>query len=308
MSWRVREAFEREKVSLSARPPAIREWVERRFGSEGTKVFLELGSHCGTDTAWMAALEGVRIHAFEPDPRNHQVARANVIPHRAAIADRDGRAPFILSQLGWGQEWTHSSSLKTPKNHLSRFPVTFGETIEVETVTLDSFHRKQGLGDIDFIWADIQGAEREMIRGGQECLARTRYLFTEYSDDELRGPGNTTRNPRHAAWIPRPRTLARRHPPRKPEVRRLIDRRAHRIPRLSVRAAGFGLNEAETVGGTAPRRDQFQRGKTNALAAAKKQRGFWAPPARNLGFEPVYHFAELNTEVGHQNTRNQSTT
>ena len=185
MSWRVREAFEREKVSLSARPPVIREWVERRFGSEGRKVFLELGSHCGTDTAWMAALEGVQIHAFEPDPRNRQVARANVIPHRAAIADRDGRAPFILSQLGWGQEWTHSSSLKTPKNHLSRFPVTFGETIEVETVTLDSFHRKQGLGDIDFIWADIQGAEREMIRGGQECLAHTRYLFTEYSDDEL---------------------------------------------------------------------------------------------------------------------------
>ena len=127
----------------------------------------------------------MRIHSFEPDPRNHQVARVNVIPHRAAIADRDGRAPFILSQLGWGQEWTHSSSLKTPKNHLSRFPVTFGETIEVETLTLDSFHRKQGLGDIDFIWADIQGAEREMIRGGQECLARTRYLFTEYSDDEL---------------------------------------------------------------------------------------------------------------------------
>jgi hypothetical protein len=92
---------------------------------------------------------------------------------------------LILSEKGWGQEWTHSSSIKRPKNHLSRYPVTFGEAVEAEFITLDTFYRRQGLDVIDFIWADIQGAEGEMIRGGRECLARTRYLYTEYSDDEL---------------------------------------------------------------------------------------------------------------------------
>ena len=38
---------------------------------------------------------------------------------------------------------------------------------------------------IDFILADVQGAEGEMIRGGRKALARTRYLFTEYSDDQM---------------------------------------------------------------------------------------------------------------------------
>ena len=52
-------------------------------------------------------------------------------------------------------------------------------------IALDSFCRQQGLDRIDFIWADIQGAEGEMVRGGMQALERTRYLYTEYSDDEL---------------------------------------------------------------------------------------------------------------------------
>jgi hypothetical protein len=72
-----------------------------------------------------------------------------------------------------------------PKNHLNRYPVTFGDSIEVRTVALDTVSRLHTPGIIDFIWADIQGAEAEMIRGGLDTLSRTRYLFTEYSDDEL---------------------------------------------------------------------------------------------------------------------------
>jgi 2-O-methyltransferase len=185
MSVHVRESFERKRVCLSPQPIEIRDWVRQAFGCRGGKIFLEIGSHIGTDTAWMAELCDVTIHAFEPDPRNQQPARDNVVQHRAAIAEHDGRAPFILSRHGWGQEWTYSSSLMKPKNHLHHFPVTFGETIEVETITLDTYCRREGLGIIDFIWADIQGAEGEMIRGGLETLQRTRYLYTEYSDDEL---------------------------------------------------------------------------------------------------------------------------
>lgn len=184
MTDRARQLFLSNKISVSAQPMEIREWVQQTFNYDGAKTFLELGAHRGTDTVWMAAIPDVFIYAFEPDPRNSQPPKPNVIPHKAAIADRNGRAPFILSQHGWGQEWTHSSSIKRPKNHLSRHPVTFGETIEVDAITLDTFCHRQGLGVIDFIWANVQGAEGEMIRGGKQTLARTRYLYTEYSDDE----------------------------------------------------------------------------------------------------------------------------
>jgi FkbM family methyltransferase len=185
MFLRVRENFERRKISPPPSPFEIRDWVRRTFACPGPKVFLELGSHRGDDTAWMSEIPNVTIYAFEPDPRNQQPGRPNVTLRRAAIADRDGCGHLILSRLGWGQEWTHSSSIKRPKNHLRRYPVTFGEAVEVDFITLDTFCREHRLGRIDFIWADIQGAEADMIRGGQHTLSRTRYLYTEYSDDEL---------------------------------------------------------------------------------------------------------------------------
>lgn len=64
-------------------------------------------------------------------------------------------------------------------------PATLGEAIEVETVSLDSYARKAGISTVDCIWAHVQGAEGEMIRGGHDLLGRTRYLFMEYSDGEL---------------------------------------------------------------------------------------------------------------------------
>ena len=185
MSIRVRQSFDRRKVSIPREPIAIKDWVRQTFSYSGSKTFLELGAHRGTDTEWMAQLPGVTLYAFEPDPRNIAASRPNVILHRAAIAERDGVGNLILSKQGWGQEWTHSSSIKRPKNHLKRFPVSFGEAVEVQFVALDTMTERYKLELIDFIWADIQGAEGEMIRGGQKTLQRTRYLFTEYSDDEL---------------------------------------------------------------------------------------------------------------------------
>ena len=185
MSWRIRRDLGTATTPLHREPPQIRDWVQRRFGTPEPKLFLELGAHCGTDTAWLATLPGVTIHAFEPDPRNSQPARENLTLHRAAVAACDGRGPLLLSAEGWGHEWTLSSSIKRPKNHLQRYPVTFGETVEVELVALDTFHRERGLDVVDFIWADIQGAEGEMVHGAHETLRRTRYLYTEYSDDEL---------------------------------------------------------------------------------------------------------------------------
>jgi hypothetical protein len=41
------------------------------------------------------------------------------------------------------------------------------------------------ISEIDFIWMDVQGAEMEVLRGGKNTIAKTRYLYTEYSNKEL---------------------------------------------------------------------------------------------------------------------------
>lgn len=172
--------------SFTHDPPSIRNWVTKQFSGPEPKRFLELGAYRGDDTRWLAALPNVRLTAFEPDPRNQVPPFRNVTVVRAAISDYNGDAPFNLSENGWGREWTRSSSLRRPKKHLERFPVTFGKTITVPCVTLDSYLNDVEPGAaIDFIWADIQGAEGDMIRGGRETLKRTHYLYTEYSNDEM---------------------------------------------------------------------------------------------------------------------------
>lgn len=178
--------FHRKKRPIPQHPESIRTWVERRFAHPRPKIFLELGAHRGTTTAWMSRLPSIAIHAFEPDPRNRLAALPNVIVNYQAISDQIGHRPFILSEQGWGQEWTYSSSLKAPKNHVRKYPaVSFGKTIKVPSTTLDSYCDARGIGVVDLVWSEIQGAEGEMVRGAQRTLARARYLYTEFSDEEL---------------------------------------------------------------------------------------------------------------------------
>lgn len=185
MSTRVRQHFDRHRTPMTQHTTQIRQWVQQTFSHPKPKVFIELGAHCGEDTAWLAQLPNVTLHAFEPDPRNRFAAPTNVEIHRQAVGAYTGPGQLTLSEVGWGQEWTYSSSLLKPKNHVYRYPVTFGRTVKVDVTTLDAFTESAGIDRVDFIWADIQGAEGDMIRGGQKTLARTRYLYTEYSDDEL---------------------------------------------------------------------------------------------------------------------------
>lgn len=185
MSKRARASLESLSTRIDSQPPSVQAWARATFGYGGSKTFIELGSHQGGDTAWLSELPGVTLHAFEPDPRNHQPSRANVTVHRAAVGAQDGCGKLILSRDGWGKPWTYSSSIRRPANHLTRFPVSFEGEVDVQVITLDSFFDEQSLERVDFIWADVQGAEGDVIRGGQRALRRTRYLYTEYSDDEL---------------------------------------------------------------------------------------------------------------------------
>ena len=49
---------------------------------------------------------------------------------------------------------------------------------------LDSWISAQDFDQVDFIWADVQGAERDLIAGGSQTLAMSRFFYTEYSNEE----------------------------------------------------------------------------------------------------------------------------
>ena len=50
---------------------------------------------------------------------------------------------------------------------------------------LDTYVTDKKIDLIDFIWADVQGAEDLLIKGGKVTLdTKVRYLYTEYSGKE----------------------------------------------------------------------------------------------------------------------------
>ena len=185
-------------------------WPRPRFGSlsvDETVEFigvpnptiLDIGCNDGSTSLEFAnVFPGGTLHAFEPDPRAFRLAQSRLIDspvrlHNIALAGVDGPVTFHPSggtlpgmEEEFPEGWHFSGSLRPPKTHTEVFPwVTFDSTLEVAGRTLDSWSAEQGIESVDFIWMDVQGAEDLIISGGTRTLAKTRYLYTEYSYAEF---------------------------------------------------------------------------------------------------------------------------
>ncbi len=143
-------------------------------------IIFEIGANTGQDTYILSNIRGSVVHAFECDEKNVLHSMENVIVNRHAISDKEGELEFNRSSN------SESGSIKNPKNHLTKYThITFPEKIKVKSTTLDVYCKKNNIEYIDFLWVDIQGAEEEMILGGTDILPKTKYIYTEYSNDEM---------------------------------------------------------------------------------------------------------------------------
>lgn len=165
-------------------------------------LMLEIGCHDGMDTQrFLDAMPGIELHCFEPDPRPaarwiRQITDKRAHLYTVAVGASTGLTTLYLSggdfpsDCNPEHDWDHSSSIRKPTGHLIRDKqVTFGREITVAETTLDEWWFRP-FGDsvsclalpVNFIWADVQGAEGDLIRGGKKVLTQTRYLYTEYYD------------------------------------------------------------------------------------------------------------------------------
>lgn len=178
----------------------IHNFIKNKFNNKS--IFFEIGSHFGIDTLELFKVTK-NIHCFEPDYRNVEIFnRLNlpVILNEIAVSDIDGTSPFYLSsgnvfnsQYGPtnnvimnNNDWSASSSLMSPKNHITKTPwVTFNNIIEVKTKKIETYCLENNIDRIDFIWMDVQGAESKVINGMGSLKNKIHYIYTEYSDEEL---------------------------------------------------------------------------------------------------------------------------
>jgi hypothetical protein len=99
-----------------------------------------------------------------------------------ALGARSGYATLHLS----GGASDASSSLLKPKRHLDFHPdVTFPNTLQVYTLTLDEWARENQIDRVDFVWFDLQGMEYDVLRSSPRISSTIKMLYSEVGLFEL---------------------------------------------------------------------------------------------------------------------------
>jgi 2-O-methyltransferase len=166
--------------------------IENLIGNEDV-VIVEVGASTGTDTAeFLTTFKRGKVFCFEPDPRalikfESTINDVRCELYKLALSDQIGEIDFNQSEGNSNKRYIGSSSLKKPYKVLDLWPeIKFTKVIKVQTITLDSWVKERKIGFIDFVWADVQGAEKELIIGGRETFfKKVKYFYTEFSNNEL---------------------------------------------------------------------------------------------------------------------------
>ena len=112
---------------------------------------------------------------------HNTATQPNISCYKLALSNYDGDADFYVSS----GDSDASSSLLKPKEHITDHPtVIFDEVTKVECLTLDSWAKKNNIGQVDMLWLDMQGFEQNMLEASTEILAGVSVIHSEVSVKE----------------------------------------------------------------------------------------------------------------------------
>lgn len=184
----VRKTLRKFGWELQRFDPATSEWavLSRLLADRDIRMVLDVGANAGQFATNLrdAGYSG-RIVSFEPLAEAHARLRAKargdsnwIVAERMAIGDRDGEVEIHVAGNS-----VSSSVLAMLKSHTDFAPgsrYTGSETVPL--AKLDSLVDKfAGPDEPLFIKLDVQGFEREVLRGANATLRRTAGLQVELS-------------------------------------------------------------------------------------------------------------------------------
>jgi len=175
------------------------------------KIILEIGGHYGEDTLrFYKYFPQSKIYSFEPDPRNISIFKKtclnidNITLIEKAVSNLDNK------QLTFYQIYNESNkhilqdkykyigldaynSLKLNGSGASSLKKTnlpnlnIYQEIKVNSIRLDTWITKNNIDLIDFIWIDVQGAEKEVLLGCEKLFHRIKFIQLEYGETSYEG-------------------------------------------------------------------------------------------------------------------------
>lgn len=166
--------------------------------TDGEITVLDVGANIGYYTLLTSEIFGddTEILAFEPDPRNIKVLKANIGLHgleervsveQVAVGDENDTVELALSSWNPGLNQVPLDDI--PDSQRTKFD----DRIEVESHTIDSILEERDVdgGAVDVVRIDVEGYEQRVLRGMQSLLdaGRPKLLFVEVHEPQLREGG-----------------------------------------------------------------------------------------------------------------------
>ncbi len=170
----------------------------KRVIKEGD-VVVDLGANIGYFSLLAAKLVGPkgRVFSFEPEPKNYSYlikntelnSYNNVFAFPKAVSDKNGTTQLYICDYDTGH---HTINQYKGIEAYGRGRETKEQSVEIETVTLDSF--LEGKTDrVDVIKMDVEGAEMLALLGMDRILRKNRNIkmFAEFFPLLIEKMGNS---------------------------------------------------------------------------------------------------------------------
>ena len=130
-------------------------------------IVIDAGANMGIFSVLAAARKAKTIYAFEPLKEICEICKCNAELNHCA--DR-----VVIVQKGLGDAICEKT-ISVPKDNIGGSSFVFDRGQEkkcIECTTLDEWVKENDIPHVDFIKADIEGAERDLLKGAQETLRR----------------------------------------------------------------------------------------------------------------------------------------
>jgi len=169
-------------------------WLYLRPGD----VVVDCGAHAGLFSVVAGRVTGGagRLVAVEPNSDTARLLRRNLTHHGLAAA----RVVEVAVDEQRGEAALHL--MPAGKAAYASLCVSTGSTgdVSVHTTTLDDLLRDEGLGSVDFLKLDIEGAEVRALAGAARAVAERRLplIMVEVTELNLRAAGESTETLRRA--------------------------------------------------------------------------------------------------------------
>jgi FkbM family methyltransferase len=130
-------------------------------------IVFDAGSWIGDFAAYASKCGAKSVYAFEPAPETYRTLletsklNPNIIPVNKGLGD----AREYLRMFTGEVTWTSSANTLLPPADSGREGIA-----QVEVTTVDCFVRENNIPRVDFIKSDIEGFERNMLKGAGRVL------------------------------------------------------------------------------------------------------------------------------------------